>query len=274
MFGCGEGINPPPPDRKYKLATCELASPNTLAFSLFYDYQVLVSLAKELPTDSQHAANALFAANKICNTFQRDDPKTWQACRDIAKEYSSAQSDKIHHVTAIGHCHIDTAWLWPYDETKRKCARSWAFQISLMEKYPEYKFCCSQAQQFVWLKSNYPELYSRVQEFAAKGQFIPIGGTWVEMDCNIPSGESFVRQFLYGQRFFEQEFGKRHEVFWLPDTFGYASQLPQIMADAGLKYFFTQKLSWNNLNKFPHTTFYWSGLDGTKVLTHFSPADT
>ncbi|TPX37190.1 hypothetical protein SmJEL517_g00997 [Synchytrium microbalum] len=143
-----------------------------------------------------------------------------------------------------------------------------------MDDYPEYKFTCSQAQQFEWIETLYPSLFERIKAKVRSGNFVPIGGTWVEMDCNIPSGEAMVRQFLYGQRYFESRFGSRCTTFWLPDTFGYCSQLPQIIKGSGLKYFFTQKLSWNNINKFPHTTFWWKGLDETAVLTHFSPMDT
>ncbi|KAJ3000836.1 Alpha-mannosidase 2C1 [Globomyces sp. JEL0801] len=143
-----------------------------------------------------------------------------------------------------------------------------------IESYPDYYFAASQAQQFEWLETLYPQLFAKVAKLTQEGRFIPIGGTWVEMDCNMPSGEGLCRQFLYGQNYFKKKFGKKSSVFWLPDTFGYAAQLPQIIKSAGLEYFFTQKLSWNNINKFPHSTFYWKGLDGTQVLTHFSPADT
>jgi alpha-mannosidase len=129
-------------------------------------------------------------------------------------------------------------------------------------------------QQFEWLEQLYPKLFEKILKYEKQGSFIPIGGTWVEMDCNIPSGEAFCRQFLYGQNYLKDKFGKQSRVFWLPDTFGYSSQLPQIVKLSGLDYFFTQKLSWNNINRFPHTSFYWKGLDGTSILTHFSPADT
>ncbi|KAH9368692.1 hypothetical protein HPB48_004711 [Haemaphysalis longicornis] len=152
----------------------------------------------------------------------------------VAKEiadrfFGQRNAESQHTIAAIGNCHIDTAWLWPYAETKRKCARSFASALLLMEKYPEYNFACSQAQQLFWVKQDYPSLFERIQHYAKKGQFIPVGGTWVEMDGNLPSGESFVRQFLYGQLFFEKEFGSRCKEFWLPDTFGYSAQLPQIM---------------------------------------------
>ncbi|XP_032031689.1 alpha-mannosidase 2C1 isoform X4 [Hylobates moloch] len=132
----------------------------------------------------------------------------------------------------------------------------------------------AKAQQLEWVKSRYPGLYSRLQEFACRGQFVPVGGTWVEMDGNLPSGEAMVRQFLQGQNFFLQEFGKMCSEFWLPDTFGYSAQLPQIMHGCGIRRFLTQKLSWNLVNSFPHHTFFWEGLDGSRVLVHFPPGDS
>ncbi|PNJ43387.1 MAN2C1 isoform 7 [Pongo abelii] len=132
----------------------------------------------------------------------------------------------------------------------------------------------AKAQQLEWVKSRYPGLYSRLQEFACRGQFVPVGGTWVEMDGNLPSGEAMVRQFLQGQNFFLQEFGKMCSEFWLPDTFGYSAQLPQIMHGCGIRRFLSQKLSWNLVNSFPHHTFFWEGLDGSRVLVHFPPGDS
>lgn len=215
-------------------------------------------------------------ANNIVNAVRFDEPESVAAALSISKDFfDKHRSNKYDHaITAIGHCHIDTAWLWPYDETKRKVARSWSTQCTLMDEYPEFTFACSQAQQFDWVEELYPSLFERIKSKVNSGQFIPVGGTWVEMDCNLPSGESFCRQFKFGQDYFKSKFGKYCSVFWLPDTFGYSAQLPQIMKQSKLEYFFTQKLSWNNINKFPHSTFYWVGLDGTRVLTHFSPTDT
>ena len=153
-------------------------------------------------------------------------------------------------------------------------ARSWASQCDLLDRYPEHRFTCSQAQQYKWLEQYYPSLYDRVKAHVKKGSFLPIGGSWVEHDTNMPSGESLVRQFLYGQRFFESHFGERCTTFWLPDTFGYSSQLPQLCRLSGMTRFFTQKLSWNNINKFPHTTFNWVSLDGSQVLCHMAPSET
>ncbi len=202
--------------------------------------------------------------------------------RKIARKYigEKADSSKVYDtdkksiVYAIGHCHIDTCWLWPWAETKRKVARSWSNQCNLMDRYPEHRFTCSQAQQYKWLEQLYPALYDRVKAKVKQGTFQPVGGSWVEHDTNMPSGESLVRQFLYGQRFFESHFGERCRTFWLPDTFGYSSQLPQLCRLAGMSRFFTQKLSWNNINNFPHTTFRWVSLDGSQVMCHMAPAET
>ena|SRR5258707_1446505 len=141
-------------------------------------------------------------------------------------------------------CHIDTAWLWPYRVTQQKVARSWSTQIDLMQRYPEHRFASSSAQQYKWLEELYPSLFESLKEQVLEGKFHPIGGAWVEHDANMPSGEALVRQVVMGQRYFETRFGKRCEVGWLPDSFGLTGALPQILRGAGMKYFFTQKLSW------------------------------
>jgi alpha-mannosidase len=211
-------------------------------------------------------------ANQMINSFESNEI---DLAIEISNKFLSLKNGETqHHVSAIGHCHIDIAWLWTYAETRRKIARSWSTQINLMDKYPNYKFIQSQCQLYQWAKEDYPELYQQVKEKVKTGQFIPQGGSWTEMDGNMPSGESFIRQFLHGQLFFEEEFNKTSEIFWLPDTFGYSGQLPQIIIGCEMEYFVTQKLSWNSVNKFPHSTFYWQGIDGTKVLTHFPPAET
>ena len=182
--------------------------------------------------------------------------------------------DTVHHLSAIGNAHIDTAWLWPLRETIRKCARTFSTAIDYMGRYPEYIFGCSQAQQYAWMKAYYPELYADMQAYARKGQWEPMGSMWVEADCNLASGESIVRQILQGKRFFQQEFGYETRDLWLPDVFGYSAAMPQILKGCGIDYFITQKISWSQFNKFPHHTFYWEGIDGTRIFTHFPPADT
>jgi alpha-mannosidase len=187
---------------------------------------------------------------------------------------SEGRLDTTHRVTAVGHAHIDTAWEWPLREGKRKVARSWSTQLALMDEYPDYVFAASQPAQYAWMKESYPEVYRRIKEKVAAGQWEPVGAMWVESDCNLPSGESLVRQLLLGKRFFMQEFGYETNILWLPDVFGYPGNLPQLIAEAGCDFFLTQKLSWNDTNKPEHHTFIWEGIDGSRIITHFPPADT
>ncbi|KAI0219134.1 Glycoside hydrolase, 38 vacuolar alpha mannosidase [Massospora cicadina] len=274
LFGNGAYLIGPPENRTYPILLAELAVPNALALKLRHDFGIIRDLAKKLPETSSRGARALRVANKVMNLFRRDgDPEALKRCLEVTGKFLRVKgAAERHTLVAVGHCHIDTAWLWPYGETRRKTARSWATQLQLMETYPDFKFVCSQAQQYEWLEADYPGLFARIK--AKAGQFLPIGGTWVEMDCNVPSGEALCRQFLLGQRYFQEHFGRRCRVFWLPDTFGYSAQLPQIIQLSAMAYFFTQKLSWNNINKFPHTTFHWVGLDGTRVLAHMAPGET
>ena len=212
--------------------------------------------------------------NEICNAGDADDRSSWKKIRPLIEEIQShGNASYADEMTAIGHAHIDTAWLWPLAETLRKCARTFSTALTYMERYPEYKFACSQAFQYQWMKDFYPSIYEGIKAAVKRGQWIPAGGTWIEPDCNIPSGESLVRQFLYGKRFFRKEFGWDCKEFWNPDVFGYSGALPQIMKLAGIDYFLTQKLSWNSFNKPMHQNFLWRGIDGSEVLTHFPPAD-
>ncbi|GAC1686033.1 MAG: glycoside hydrolase family 38 C-terminal domain-containing protein [Candidatus Dormibacteraceae bacterium] len=183
-------------------------------------------------------------------------------------------SQSPHVVTAVGHAHIDTAWLWPLREARRKCARTFSTALALMDEHPDYRFACSQPAQYAWMKEHYPDIYRGITEKIASGQWEPVGAMWVEADCNLPSGEALARQLLHGKRFFIQEFGYETKEHWLPDVFGYPGSLPQLIAEAGCDYFLTQKLSWNDTNKPEHHTFMWEGIDGTRIFTHFPPADT
>ncbi|MHB8588515.1 MAG: alpha-mannosidase [Candidatus Dormibacteraceae bacterium] len=187
---------------------------------------------------------------------------------------SDVRLDPTHRVTAVGHAHIDTAWEWPIREAKRKVARTWSTQLALMDEHPDYVFAASQPAQYSWMKASYPDIYRRIKEKVAARQWEPIGAMWVEADCNLPSGESLVRQLLQGKRFFMQEFGYETNVLWLPDVFGYPGNLPQLISSAGCDFFLTQKLSWNDTNKPEHHTFIWEGIDGSRIFTHFPPADT
>ncbi|MED6290454.1 Alpha-mannosidase 2C1, partial [Characodon lateralis] len=277
LFGAGQGsmIAAPDPNKMFSVQKAELVTFNRDVQKLLTEFEMLVDIVKELGDGEQRGYQALFTANEMVNLCDPFDPSSFSKAHSLAhKFFHQRNGESQHTVHAMGHCHIDSAWLWPYEETIRKCGRSWVTVVGLMEKNPEFVFTCSQAQQFQWVKSWYPGLFSKIQDYVKKGQFIPVGGTWVEMDGNLPSGESMVRQFLEGQRFFNQEFGMYCKEFWLPDTFGYSAQLPQIMQRCGISNFLTQKLSWNLVNTFPHNTFFWEGLDGSKVLTHFPPGNS
>jgi alpha-mannosidase len=286
MFGnaFGDNIQPPPTDRYYQLFKADIVAINLDARQLHVDFWIIGDAAREFPEDSWEAHKAFELCNKIMDKFIAGDgsKQSIKDCRKLAQEYLGplVDSHKLYDgdqevlITGIGQCHIDTCWLWPWAETKRKVARSWSNQCDLIDRYPEYRFCASQAQQYKWLETYYPAIFDRVKVHVKQGTFHPIGGSWVEHDTNMPSGESLIRQFLYGQRYYESHFGQRCKTFWLPDTFGYSGQLPQICRLAGMTRFFTQKLSWNNINNFPHTTFNWVALDGSQVLCHMPPSET
>lgn len=277
LFGAGQGSQIAPPDhnRQFALSKVEVAVIDRKVHQLLMDFDVIIGMAKHLPPDSNRGYQALYTANQMVNTCNHDDRASYDKAHQMAQAFFSVRNGGSQHtVCAVGHCHIDSAWLWPYAETIRKCARSWSSTLRLMDRYKTLTFACSQAQQFAWVKEHYPPLYSKIQQYVKEGRFIPVGGAWVEMDGNLPSGESFCRQFLYGQRFFQREFGSVCKEFWLPDTFGYSGQIPQILRQSGITLFLTQKLSWNLVNKFPHHTFHWAGIDGSRVLTHFPPGDS
>jgi alpha-mannosidase len=257
------------------LKQAEIALFDRAAWDLLWDFKIIADMASQLAENTPRGGQALAAANKMVNTIKLNDPNTWPAAREIAAHFfADRNGGGQHNLSAVGHAHIDTAWLWPLAETRRKCARTFSTALTYMDAYPQYKFACSQAQQFEWIKDSHPGLYERIKHKIREGQFIPAGGTWVEPDCNIPSGESLVRQFLFGQRFFQQEFGEPCREFWEPDVFGYSAALPQIIRQSGIERFLTIKLSWSQFNKITSNTFWWEGLDGSRVLTHFPPLDT
>ncbi|MBN1666424.1 MAG: alpha-mannosidase, partial [Anaerolineales bacterium] len=175
-------------------------------------------------------------------------------------------------ITAIGHAHIDVAWLWTLGQTRQKAGRTFHTVLRLMEQFPEYIFAQSQPQLYDYVRQDFPELFAAIQQRVADERWETLGGMWVEADCNLSGPESLARQFLLGRSFFRQHFGEGSEspVLWLPDVFGYAWNLPQLIKQAGLEYFFTIKIGWSQYNRLPYDSFWWQGLDGTRVLTHFS----
>lgn len=192
----------------------------------------------------------------------------------IANDNLQSEIDKLEkhsdiNVTMIGHTHIDVAWLWRLKHTREKAARSFSTVFRLMEQYPEYIFLQTQPQVYEYIKEDFPEMYEKIKEKVREGRWEIEGAMWLESDANIPSGESLVRQILMGSRFIKEEFNKETKYLWLPDVFGYSWALPQILKKSGIELFMTTKISWNQFNRMPNDTFYWKGIDGTEILTHF-----
>jgi alpha-mannosidase len=257
-----------------KVNSIRLGIFDTTTWELTLDLRVLLGLIKGLPEQSVRRARIIKTAIEGLNAFATSDDNPRVFREILARELSKPATASSLSVTAVGHAHIDTAWLWPVKESIRKCARTFATQLDLIDRYPEYIFGASQAQHYAFVKERYPELYERVKAAVKAGRWEVQGGMWVEADCNVPSGESLVRQILQGKNFFRDEFGVDVDNLWLPDVFGYSAALPQILLKSGINYFLTQKLSWNQINEFPFHTFKWQGIDGSEVLTHFPPENT
>lgn len=265
---------------RFELRRCELAVRRRPVYDLACDLRTVLELAEAADAARGDGARTDFVLlEALAAMFAAVDPEnvvaTVMAARDaLAKALDRRAAPDAHRITAVGHAHIDTAWLWPAREAARKCARSFANAVALMEEYPDFELVCSAARHLAWIEERYPALFARIRDRVAAGQFQPVGGMWVEADCNIPSGESLVRQIVHGQRWYISRFGHECREAWLPDGFGFPAGLPQILAEAGMGWFVTQKLSWNEVNRFPHHTFWWQGIDGTRVHAHFPPAAT
>jgi alpha-mannosidase len=251
---------------------CEL---NEAIRQLYFDMLVLNDMIKCLDEKTARYQSILFTLYKATNVIKTySDSEIEEARTILKKELGKKNGDASLKITAIGHSHIDLGWLWPIRETKRKIVRTFSTALRLMERYPDYYYGASQPQQYEWTKQLYPKLYEEIKQRVKEGRWEVQGGMWVEADTNVTGGESLIRQLLYGKRFFMQEFGIEVKTLWLPDVFGYSGALPQILQKSGCPYFMTQKLSWNEHNKFPHHTFKWEGIDGTAVLAHMLPENT
>lgn len=243
---------------------------------LYYDLSVPLSAFDRMEKDDKVRRDIEAVLNQCINYLDLRTPysEEFYASLKEARAYlgkalyedMAGYEDVI--ATCIGHTHIDVAWWWTVAQTKEKVARSFATVLKLMEEYPDYRFMSSQPQLYYFLKERYPKLYDQIKERVKEGRWEPEGGMWVEADCNLTSGESLVRQFIYGKRFFKDEFGVENRILWLPDVFGYSGALPQIMKKCGIDYFMTTKLAWNQFNKMPYDTLRWRGIDGTEILTH------
>ncbi|MCU1531980.1 MAG: alpha-mannosidase [Arthrobacter sp.] len=261
---------------KYRLGPIVIAELNHTVWALHQDIWTLRGLMHELPMELPRRSEILRSLERMLDVLDPDNvPGTAAAGREaLADMLARPAYASAHQLVATGHAHIDSAWLWPVRETIRKCARTFSNVVALMDEHPEFVFSCSSAQQLAWIKDSYPELFGRIQEKVKTGQFVPVGGMWVEADTNMPGGEAMARQFLEGKSFFLEEFGVECREVWLPDSFGYSAALPQIVKAAGCEWFLTQKISWNQVNRMPHHTFNWEGIDGTRLFTHFPPVDS
>ncbi len=261
--------------RLYTTRRMDLAVFDGEVYELALDVEVLLELQAELP-DGPRRMRILQALDDALDRLdlQRISQTAGDARAALVDVLSRPAEASAHEISAVGHAHIDSAWLWPVRETIRKVARTTSSMATLIHDTDGFVFGMSSAQQYAWLKEHRPEVWERVKAAVAGGRFLPLGGMWVESDTVMPSGESLVRQFLYGQRFFEDELGVRCRGVWLPDSFGFSPALPQLIKRAGFEWFFTQKISWNQVNTFPHHTFLWEGIDGSRVLSHFPPMDT
>ncbi len=245
---------------------------------LYYDLWVPLSAFPRMDKDDKNRRDIEDILNDTINFLDLRTPYSdsfYESLREASDYidktlYSDLAGYRDVIATCIGHTHIDVAWWWTVEQTREKVGRSFATVLKLMEEYPNYKFMSSQPQLYMFLKERYPELYERVKERVKEKRWEPEGGMWVEADCNLTSGESLVRQFIHGKRFFVEEFGKEADsrILWLPDVFGYSGALPQILKKCGIDYFMTTKLAWNQFNKVPYDTMMWRGIDGTEVLTH------
>ncbi len=242
---------------------------------LFFDCEFTFDLMLAHEENDPAFTIILRALNEICNIYVPDSLKSIRRCRKIIKSaLDSIPTEFNHTIFPLGHAHLDTAWLWPISVTKLKMAHTTAVQLELCERYPEHIYVHSQASQYQWLEQEHPNLFARVKKAAKKGNWEPLGSMWVEADCNLTGGEALIRQFLYGRRYFQQNFGVETIDMFLPDVFGYSAALPQILRKFNIQAFLTQKMSWNQSNKIPHNTFMWKGIDGSAIWTHFPPVDT
>ena len=260
--------------------TAEIRNVNTAADALWYDISVpFDALAFLNPTSGEYAEilRHLFKAVSLLDMYELKSDAFF-ASVERAQDYMQKEfygkycCPQPESVVCVGHTHIDYAWLWSIAQTKEKVQRSFTTVLELMDRYPNYKFMSSQPLLYRDLKEHLPEAYEKVKARIAEGRWECEGAMWVEADCNLSSGESLIRQIIYGKRFFREEFGKNSRVLWLPDVFGYSAALPQILKKCGVDWFVTSKISWNDVNMMPYDTFKWQGIDGTSVNTYFLTA--
>ena len=263
------------PDEPYVFKSADLTEFDERYEHYSVDLDVVSSLMELADKQSPRYWQLAKALQRSLNAYDERNPESVEAARAaLAGVLAKPANASAMNVSAIGHAHIDSAWLWPVRETRRKVARTVSNVLALMDEDPDFTYAMSSAQQYAWLEEEHPDLFARMKRRIEEGRFIPVGGMWVESDNMIPSGESLVRQITFGRRYFKEHLGVTPRGIWLPDSFGYTGSWPQIARRAGFDWFLTQKISWNDTTKFPHHSFMWEGIDGTRILTHFPPSDT
>lgn len=257
-----------------RVVTADIAVCHEQVRALYYDMEVLHDLMNHLPQDSARYHKLHRALRDVCVLLKTDSEDEISAARSMLRPLLGMKNgDASLSFSAIGHAHLDLGWLWPVRETIRKGGRTFATALDLINRYSDYIFGASQPQLFDWMKQYYPDLYSRIRAAVGDGRIEAQGAAWVECDTNMPSGESLIRQMLYGKRFFAEEFGVDIKNLWLPDVFGYTAALPRILKGCDIDTFMTQKLSWSKIDVYPHHSFVWQGIGGDEVLVHLLPED-
>lgn len=265
LFGnfCGGTV------RQFRTAVCRMD-----LRALYYDYAVLLDLAEATDEGDPLSRELWYALEKVAvRTHTQLSGEEIAGMRAVLSPHLRRRSrEQLLEFYAVGQAHLDLAWLWPIRETKRKAVRTFSTALANAEDYPAAVFGASQPQQYEWVKEAEPALYARIRDAVRTGKIEPNGAMWVEADTNLTGGESLIRQFFYGKKFWQDEFGRDVRTLWLPDAFGFSGALPQIMRGCGCENFLTIKLSWNMVNRFPHNSFRWRGIDGSEVLAHLPPS--
>lgn len=254
-----------------KLKTAAVVRRNPQMLDLFWDFDVLLDYVSAVTPEDPKKFRILNGLRSVRNLIVYEDPDVYSKAKKIFGELYALAGDEMIEATAVGHAHLDLAWLWPIRESYRKAKRTLANMLYLLEIYPDFQFVIPQPQQLAWMKEQDPKLYERIKKYEKEGRIEIVGGGWVENDTNVPCGESLARQELYGQKFWQEEFGHYVRLRWLPDTFGYSACLPQVLKLSGQDNFMTIKISWSNRTLFPYNTFRWAGIDGSEVTVHMPP---
>jgi alpha-mannosidase len=247
-----------------------IAKRNDEIFDIFYDIQILYDYLKTSGKTSPYYQPVFAGLKKVRSLYLYQDPEAYPKAKAITKPLLAIPSANSFRAVSVGHAHLDLIWLWPLRESYRKEIRTISNAVYLLDTYPAFTYVCSQPQQVEWLKEKAPSLFEKFKHYVALGRIELVGGSWVESDTNLIGEEAFMRQMLYGQKFWKENFGHYTEVMWLPDTFGYNGNIPQILRESGQKYFVTIKISWNQYNLFPYHSFVWEGIDGSKVLSPYA----